>query len=182
MIFNDGIESCIESIYLGEGLSTRTGLCNIHVNPSEVSYIINKTIVINMPGYSTAKILGLLERRNRVICRVQPEDKSILGRVNFEPYIMRLNLGMQWNGEILNYPSTESDPLKWLSDISCSVGSGLDSIKLYFPKIYNLPGSIIYDKYDNLSCLGWALHQVGINTEKGSKYVDLDLLKTFKIF
>lgn len=54
-----------------------------------------------------------------------------------------------------------------------------DKVVLYFPKLLNLPESVLMDSLGNLTSLGWAEHQVGINL--GKSYLDMDLLKTNKV-
>lgn len=178
MVFNDGILSNIEATYLEEPTNSRIGNCGILINPGEVSYIINKTIIINRPDYPLENIYKLLERRNHIISRIQLGDKSLVGRIHFEPYIMRVNYSLCWNGDVLSYPGGD-DVVGWLEDGQLDSMPDTDKVVLYFPKLLNLPESVLMDGLGNLTSLGWAEHQVGINL--GKTYLDMDLLKTNKV-
>ena len=57
----------------------------------------------------------------------------------------------------------------------------MKNYKLYFPKIYEITSeNRVMDDYGNLSCLGWVLHQVGMNLDKNTRFFDLDVIKTKK--
>lgn len=177
MVFNDGVESYIESIYLEEPVNSKMGACNIFVNPMEVSYIINKTIIINRLDYPLENIYKMLERRNHIISRVQLSDKSLVGRVHFEPYIMRVNYSLCWNGDVLSFPGV--DIVKWLEEGQLDMMPDTDKVSMFFPKLEGLSKCVVMDSLGNLTSIGWALHQVGINL--GKTYLDMDLLKTNKV-
>ena len=80
-----------------------------------------------------------------------------------------------WNGEIL----TQFSGTRSLID-SGNVRYDDETGRLYFPKIYD-PEIDIVDAYGNLTSLGWALQQVGINIKTDTAFTKLDLMKTGKI-
>ena len=54
-------------------------------------------------------------------------------------------------------------------------------MRMFLPKIYGIPKNYLLDNSGNLTILGWAMHQVGINVGNQFIYQDLDLYKTGKI-
>lgn len=181
MIYFEYLGSIIESMYLSDKIDNQSKKCNIFINPD--STFLRSVVVINRTDYPVDKIKTLVRNGCKVISRIS-NFKDIEG-VIFEPYILKINLGIMWNGKIVEYDDLDSkcpadlekELLKY--DNYCSVGSPGD-YKLYFPKIYNLPTDFILDSENNLSGLGWALQQVGVNLCNSTKFVDLDIIKTGK--
>jgi len=172
MIYLEGLNSIIESIYLGEELSNKVGNCDIFVNPSNVKYLIGKIIIINIPEYPEEYINQLLENRCKVISRVFIDNSNI----EIRPYILRICPQVVWNGRVIKEPMTLDNILE------CGYCEfDVDEFKLYFPKFYSCTDTAVEDNYGNLSSLGWVLHQSGINVKKDTPLQDLDVIKTRKI-
>lgn len=172
MIYLEGLGSVIESIYLEEDLSNKVGNCNVFVNPSNVKYIIGKTVIINTCEYPESNLNVLIENKCNVISRVYIENQNI----EIQPYILRICPQVMWNGRIIEEPMTLNNIL----DCGyCEFDS--DEFKLYFPKFYNCSDTKPKDEYGNLTVLGWVLQQVGININKKTPLTDLDIIKTGKI-
>lgn len=190
MIKLTGIESYLEAIYLEERLTERTALADIEVNPQgSVDYIMGKTIIINCNDYSKDQMKILVGGyNNKVYSRVVGYEG-----VKHYPYIMRPNFDIMWNGEVLYCPSNISESkdeiLEWIEKgrydkKADTINSdtrmvATDYPQIQFPKVYGISPSLLYDKDGNLTILGWALHQVGVNLVPMFK--NMDLLKTKKI-
>jgi hypothetical protein len=182
MLLKNSFESVIEALYLGEALTCDLGKSDVRVNPKfdrlELDYTFGKTIILTDDLTEEQVITKLLGGNNRIISRVKYKNPEVL----FQPYIMRINFNVMWNGETYKCPpnlTNSREIFKWIGDIGsydCE-----DNVELYFPKILGVPENITKDKDGNLNSLGWVLHQVGINLDKTSKFKDLDLLKTKKI-
>ena len=169
MIYLCSLESIIESVYLEDTLSGRIGECNIFVNPDNIKYITSKTIIITTTDYEEERIKTLVSNGCKVISRVFYDSPD----VEFQPYILRLNTNIMWNGKILHdYGSGRNLIDSGLADFSNDV--------LYFPQIYN-PTTETMDKYGNLTSLGWALQQVGVNVKTDTCFTNLDIIKTGKV-
>jgi hypothetical protein len=172
MIYLSSLESIIESVYLEDSLSGKVGECNVFVNPDNVKYITAKTIIISVPDYDIEKIKELLGNGCKIISRVYYD----LPEIEICPYILRVNFGMMWNGKIIkeSYQGSRN-----LIDTN-SVEYDSETETLYFPQIYN-PAVKVTDQFENLTSLGWALQQVGVNVKTNTPFVNLDILKTGKI-
>lgn len=174
MIHLEGLDSIIESVYLSEGLSNKLGVSNIFVNPDNIKYIANKLVIISDTNYPVENVDILLNNNNKIISRIFIDNEQ----VEVQPYIIRINDRIMWNGRRLNEVSDLDDLLlQGQCDYEEKKGT------LYFPQIF-LEGEEnskrLMDSFGNLTCLGWALHQVGVNL-KESPFMNLDLLKTGKV-
>lgn len=184
MILKDSFEAIIESIYLEETLGKEIGKTDIRVNPRnnrlEIDYTIGKTIILTDQHVDPRAVQALLKNDNTVISRV-----STYEGVKFCPYITYINFNLMWSGEIIECPPEIKDDsrkiLEWMGDYDSFECDPFSPVELYFPKILGVGNSAIYDNLGNLTSLGWLLHQVGINTDKKTKFRDLDLIKTKKI-
>lgn len=170
MIFLNGIESIIESTYLNETISTKIGSCNIFVNPKNIKFLARKTVIINIVDYPEENILQLLNNECKVISRIKYNIEGI----DFEPYILKINSSVFWNGDIIEQPEELNDILE---DDLCSYD--MDRNILRFPKLTNIKN--IKDEENNLSCIGWTLQQVGINIVLDTPFINLDIIKTGKV-
>jgi hypothetical protein len=179
MIYFEGINSIIEGIYLGEIVSNKIASCNIFVNPINVSYLIGKTVVINDANYDIDKVDTLIRNNCAVIARIELPglSKDLLHQIEFSPYIMRIDFDIMWNGKVVE---TLHEGISELIDNDL-VEYVIEDHKLYFPKIYNLQEDIMKDKSNNLTGIGWALHQVGVNMLTDTEIKDLDILKSKKV-
>ena len=182
--FATDFSSIIESIYLNERVSSSLSRSNIIVNPVKLDYLFGKTIVINDPNYDWSNVTALSQQRCKIISRLDVSFPNI----TINPYIVRVNTNIMWNGEELDLSdrddlSNMSDILNYLLDEECS-GSRFrydeNQCSLYFPKLKLKSEESIKDSSGNLTALGWALHQVGVN--QVDKFIDMDLLKTKKVF
>ncbi len=171
MIYLEGLESIIESVYLNDRLSDKIGECKVLVNPGNIKYLTGRTIILTgNKEYPEEKISKLYDNGCKIISRTYTSNPKI----EVQPYILRLSFGIMWNGRIINTCLDTSDLLD-SEDIVYKSGV------LYFPKIYD-PTISICDSYGNLNCIGWALQQVGMNIKTDTPFVNLDILKTGKIF
>src|SRR5574344_1216739 len=178
--FESDLAPVIESIYLGENISDRLGACNILVNPVRLDYMFGKTVIINDPDYLWVNAIKLRDQGCRVISRIRTDIDGI----SFQPYIMRINMSIMWNGEIVDLRETNksmSSILDYLNnDDDQKFKYDINKMTLYFPKVKTKTGN--KDLYGNLTALGWALHQVGENQEIDSKFNNLDIIKSKKVF
>lgn len=170
MIFINGIESIIESTYLNEIISTKISSCNIFVNPKNIKFLARKIVIINITNYQEEYIKQLLDNECKVISRVKYDFKD----VEFEPYILKINSNVFWNGDTIKQPEELNDILE---DDLCYYD--INNNILRFPKLTDLKNVI--DKEGNLSCIGWTMQQIGINLKTNTPFVNLDILKTKKI-
>lgn len=182
MILASSLEAIVESCYLSETLTEKTGHAKIFINPrGTINYIINKIVILGDLHTETSVINTLINNGNTIITRVY------IPGLNYQPYINRINFDVMWNGEVITCPdskkSNSRDILDWIwkeGDFShgCKFGK---KIKLYFPKIMGVDRTELVDTKGNLTTLGWLLQQVGINVDQETKYKDLDLMKTKKL-
>lgn len=177
MIYNSGLESVIEAIYLDEKLVPKIGKANIEVNPSEASYAVGKTIILTNNKCTNVDIL--IRNGNKVISRV----KGYGDDVQFQPYIIRPNFNIFWNGEVYECPREFSgdldDIMEWLGAQDKFPVNYDEKVSLCFPKVTGILKDVLVGPEGNLTSLGWLLHQVGVNV--GKTFLDMDLLKTKKI-
>lgn len=170
MIYLEGLESIIESVYLNDHLSEKTGECKVFVNPDNIKYLTSRTIILtgNKP-YPQEKIEQLFSNGCKIISRTFIDDP----RIEVQPYILRICFKVMWNGKtVTDCPD--------ITDLLDSEDIVYRSGYLYFPRIYD-PRVKCKDEYGNLSCFGWALQQVGINIKEDTPFVDLDIIKTGKV-
>lgn len=182
MIYFDGLGTIIESIYLNDVINIKEkkfgsdNLC--YVNPKSTKYLVGKTVVINTLEYPVEKIQELVNNDCDVITRVFYPDLPFL---NLQPYILRLNPNIMWNGQTID---DFKDLDKLYIENQCHLN--WESYILTFPKIKLntcLDNFALVDSFGNLSVLGWALQQVGVNilSSKETKFCDLDIYKTKKL-
>ena len=173
------IDSYIEAAYLGVPVTSRGSERFIYVNPRDYRYLIGKVAVISSPDYPPENIKWMIQNGVTVIGRIlipgAPEDFTV------KPYIMRVEFRVMWNGDEMNYSSKMDLPamLRRCSEVE-NIDTG-NPMKVFIPKIYGIPKEYLSDSEGNLTYIGWAMHQVGINVNPDSQYLDLDLLKTKKV-
>lgn len=174
MIYLEGLESIVECIYLNDELDNKISSCDVFVNPESIKYLTGKTIIINIENYPREKIESLLKNECRVVSRIYTDQEG----VEVRPYILRLNSSIKWNGRVIKDFDNFTDLLSETNDCEFSI----DDYILYFPKIESVKSGDkrAMDSYGNLTVLGWALQQVGINLVSGA-FTDLDIVKTEKI-
>lgn len=174
MIYLEGLESVIECVYLNDELDNRVSSCNVFVNPMNIKYLTGKTVVINVSDYPRELIDELVKNGCKVISRVYIDHPG----VEVKPYILRINPNIIWNGRVLEDFDNFTDLLSSTNDCEFSI----DDYILYFPKISSISSgdSRAMDSYGNLTVIGWALQQVGVNLVSGV-FTDLDIVKTGKI-
>lgn len=174
MIYFNGLESVIESVYLTDDLDNKIGGCDVFINPDNVKYLTGKVVIINSVSYPDSNIDILSSNGCHIISRTFRDRED----VEVQPYILRLNFEVMWNGIVLeDLGDTELDTLLDKDICKYDILSGI----LYFPKIYEVGRYKTSDTYGNLTALGWALQQVGINIKKSTVFENLDILKTGKI-
>lgn len=164
MVLITGLDSIIESLYLRDDLTSNSKKSDILVNPVS-SYVIGKTIIINLKGYSRNRITELLDNKNTVICRFNINDD----RVIVDPYELRMNESIMPLGMKVNLINEEM-----YDKVNHSYDS--DNRVLYYPKPikcmdYHVDGS--------LTLLGYLAYQLGysINDVADTKFRYLDVIK-----
>lgn len=172
MIYFSGLDSIIESVYLSEELDNKIGSCDIFINPSNVKYLIGKIIIINECDYPDSKLDILSKNGCHIISRVYSQRED----VEVQPYILRINFGIMWNGKVLDSCSS-LDSILDKDDCKFDI----ETNTLYFPKIKNYSIIKSSDEYSNLTALGWVLHQVGVNIKHNTVFENLDIIKTGKV-
>lgn len=177
MIYFEGLSSIIESIYLNDLISNKLNHENVYyVNPDNIKYLVGKNIIINTVEYPVEKILQLLKNDCNVISRVYfPELKEL----NVQPYILKIHKNIMWNGQ---YVDKYKDLNKLYLDNQCHLD--WEHYTLTFPKIKPEVCEEITKLTDlkgNLTVLGWALQQVGVNIITDTLFCNLDLYKLGKI-
>lgn len=175
MIYLDGLNSIIECIYLNEELDDRQGSCDIFVNPSNAKYLIGKVIIINSLDYPIDNIKTLINNKCKIISRVRLKSDNSL---EVKPYILRPYFDIMWNGKYIE-EDRFNNPDSLFEDDYCTFN--LD-YKLYFPKVDKLDNiSNFLDEEKNLTGIGWALQQVGVNILTNTPFINLDIVKLKKI-
>lgn len=161
-----GLDSIIESLYLREKLTCSPKASNILVNPVS-SYVVGKTVVINIKGYPSNYIDELIYNKNTIISRFYIGDN----RVIFDPYELRMNENIIPLGKKVNLVNEEMyDKVDHIFDI--------EDMKLYYPKPIKC---VNYHVNGNLTVLGYLIYQLGypvdevLHTE--FKYLDVIKLK-----
>ena len=170
MIYFSGLDSIIESVYLEDNIDNKVGSCDAFINPENVKYLTGKTIIINTCSYPDSNLDVLNSNGCHIISRIYNSRDD----VEVQPYILRLNFGIMWNGKIIGQCSS-------LDSIFDQDNCMYEDQILYFPKINNLTNLNPTDEYGNLTALGWALQQVGINIKKSTVFENLDIIKTGKV-
>lgn len=173
MIYFNGVESVIECVYLSEDLDNKLGSCDVFINPTNVKYLTGKIVILNNPKYPESNIDILSSNGCKIISRTF-RDRSDL---EVQPYILRINECLEWNGMVLQDLQEDLDILLDKDICRYDINRGI----LYFPKIYKTGNYKTTDDYGNLSGLGWALQQVGINIKRNTVFENLDIIKTGKV-
>ena len=170
-IFGSDLGSLVESIYLGIPYTDNQRDYKIIVNPCKITYLIGKTVIINRFDYPRENISTLVMNRNKIISRVWLGNKYMKD-ILFDPYLPRLNMGIAWNGEILETLGEEN------IDMKNPIYYSLDSDVLFFPKVKNYrdkPG-----EKGEYNFIGYLLYQTGLNIYKESEFKNLDIVKCRK--
>lgn len=174
MIYFEGLESVIESVYITDDLDNKVGGCDVFVNPLNVKYLTGKIVILNNPDYPDSSIDVLSRNGCHIISRTFRDRPDL----EVQPYILRLNFDLMWNGMVLqDLGELDLDTLLDKDICRYDILGGV----LYFPKIYNTGKYKTTDTYGNLTAIGWALQEVGINIKQSTVFENLDILKTGKV-
>lgn len=166
LIFGSDLGSLVESVYLGIPYTDSQKNVDIFVNPTRITYIVGKTIIINRHDYPQDHIKILSQNNNKIISRVWKENTI------FDPYLPRVNFGIQWNGEILETIGEEN------IEVNNPIYFSMDSDTLFFPKTKyyrDSPGP-----KGEYNFIGYLLYQTGRNLYKNSEFKNLDIIKCKK--
>lgn len=166
LIFGTDLGSLVESVYLGIPYTDNQRGYSIIVNPTRITYIVGKTVIINRFDYPQSLIKDLTNNNNIVISRVWKEGAI------FDPYLPRLNMQVQWNGEILETLGEEN------IEVNNPIYYSMDSDTLFFPKVRyyrDKPGP-----KGELNFIGYLLYQTGRNLYPDSEFKNLDIIKCRK--
>lgn len=169
-IFGSDLGSLTEGVYLGIPITDNQRNFNIAVNPSRITYLINKTVIINRFDYPVENINPLLKNRNKIISRIWFGD-DIMENILFDPYLPRLNMNIIWNGDILNELGEKNEDIQEKAHYSTETNT------LFFPKVKKYldnPG-----EKGELNFIGYLLYQVGLNLFK-CDFNNLDIVKCKK--
>lgn len=177
MVYFSGLSSIIESIYLDENLNDKIGSSKIFINPKNISYLTGKVIIINELNYPEKNIETLIKNNCKIISRIKLDNSP---NIEFQPYILRVCFGIRWNGITIELPEETKEMIDTILD-NCSYMS--DKKILLFPKLVgDNVNKIATDDSENLTGIGWALQQSGINICKTeTPFIDLDIIKTKKM-
>jgi hypothetical protein len=173
------LDSFIEATYLGVPVASKGIERYIYVNPMSFRYLFGKVVIINDPTYPQENIDWMARNGIKIISRL-----STFSSCDIEPYLMRIEFKTMWNGDVLKY--SEGQKYSDLFELMKTSGEieATDTgkpMKIFLPKILNIPDEMLFDEEKNLTCLGWAMHQVGVNVRSDIIYQDLDVLKTKKV-
>lgn len=184
---NNLLDSIIEGIYLGLDFNLNlpaNGYCVIP-NKKERSgvYHNNKKIIITRHNCCSKNVLDFIadpENHNLIFSRVVGFSE-IYPNIKFVPYILVPNFNIIWNGLEI----TEEEFLKEVEEFVCIYNWGHirfyeDKNILSLPKIINPSKELVMDKEGNLTSIGWAMQQIGLNIKTDTIFKDLDILKTKK--
>lgn len=159
-----GLDSIIESLYLMDELTCSSKSCNILVNPMS-SYVVGKTVIINISSYPESYINELLCNNNTVISRFEVNND----RVIVDPYELRMNDSIIPLGKKIDLINEEIyDKVYHIFD--------KDEMKLYYPK----PTKCLnYCVGNNLTVIGYLAYQLGfpINDISDTRFTNLDVIK-----
>lgn len=169
-IFGTDLGSLVESVYLGIPYTDNQRNYNIIVNPSRITYLIGKTVIINKFSYPREYLEVLKQNRNTIISRIWLGD-SLMGGIDFDPYLPRLNMCVSWNGETLDTLGEEN------IEMNNPIYYSMDSDVLFFPKVKRYkdgPG-----EKGEYNFIGYLLYQTGLNLYE-SEFRNLDIIKCKK--
>lgn len=166
MILITGLDSIIESLYLRDDLTSNSKKSDVLVNPVS-SYVIGKTIIINLKGYPRTRLDELIDNQNTVISRFDLNDD----RVIVDPYELRMNDSIHPLGTKVNVINEEMyDKVNHIYDSNERV--------LYYPKPMKC---MDYHVDGNLTLLGYLAYQLGYPiddvTDTEFKYLDVIKMK-----
>lgn len=170
-IFGSDLGSLVESVYLGIPYTDNPRQFEIIVNPTRITYLIGKTVIINRFNYPKENIKILRDNRNEIISRVWLGDEHMEG-VRFDPYLPRLNMNVVWNGEVLETLGEEN------IEMNNPIYYSMDSDVLFFPKVKNYRDAA--GSKGEYNFIGYLLYQTGLNLYKGSEFRNLDIVKCKK--
>ena len=184
---NNLLDSIIEGIYLGLEFNPNLpadGYCVIPNRKEKPgTYHNNKKIIITRDNCCSKEVLDFItdpRNNNKVFSRVTGFSEMYPG-IKFLPYIIVPNFNIIWNG----LEVTETDFLEEVREYRCIYNWG--SIRFYedkntlsLPKIINPSNELVMDSKGNLTSIGWAMQQVGVNIKTDTIFQDLDMLKTKK--
>lgn len=162
MILLTGLDSIIESLYLDERLTEYSREGDILVNPVSITYVVNKTIIINHKNYPIDNIKYLL-LKNKVISRI---DFGLDG-VIVNPYLLRINKNIISSNEKVNIIN---------ENLYSKVEHKFDGTNLYYPR----PMSFYDHKFGSeLTVIGYLMYQLGcdISDVKDPIFKNLDIIK-----
>lgn len=184
---NNLLDSIIEGIYLGLEFSPNLPVDGYCVIPNKKEkpgmYHNNKKVIITRSNCCSKEVLDFItdpDNSNIVFSRITGFSE-MYPRIKFLPYILVPNFNIVWNG----LEVTELEFLEEVEDYKCIYNWG--NIRFYedknilsLPKIINPSKELVMDSEGNLTSIGWAMQQVGLNIRTDTIFKDLDILKTKK--
>lgn len=149
MIYNSGLDSVVESIYMGCELSTNLSKCDIFVNPSQLYYLRNKIIIVSSNSVDLELIKKYESRDNIVISRLNHTEFF------YCPYDLEVNNSLRCSS-IQDYTI--------LSTQIGRLNHSYDSIRnIYY---FNRPLYFFETiQKGSLTWVGYLSHQMGVITE-----------------
>ena len=184
------LNSVIESVYLGVETCEDLKDSSILVAPqyrkdedgTKGLFASLKGIIIQNLNCCNLVLNWLIDEKNtnNVVSRVSGySDKYPM--IRFCPYILKPNFNIVWNGISLSEEEFlyAAEEYKSIDDKLFINYCEYNNI-LSLPKIINPSKELVMDGEGNLTSIGWAMQQIGVNIKTDTVFKDLDILKTKK--
>lgn len=170
------ISRLIELVYLQDRFSDSIAKSNILINPDKADYIYGKLIIFNLQERINHDLVStLLSHGCKIISRIPVNGEP---DINYQPYILRVDKNVMWNGEILDRTEYDNDTHENILGILGKTEKyKLDLV--HGQNIFYSPKILINKNEDHnyIDVLDWLLIQTGLGEKE---YSDFDLVKSGK--
>ncbi len=170
------ISRLIELVYLQDRFSDSIAKSNILINPDKADYIYGKLIIFNLQERINHDLVStLLSHGCKIISRIPVNGEP---DINYQPYILRVDRNVMWNGEILDRTEYDNDTHENILGILGKT----EKYKLDLVHGRNIfySSKILINKNEDhnyIDVLDWLLIQTGLGEKE---YSDFDLVKSGK--
>ena len=170
------ISRLIELVYLQDRFSDSIAKSNILINPDKADYIYGKLIIFNLQERINHNLVStLLSHGCKIISRIPVNGEP---DINYQPYILRVDKNVMWNGEILDRTEYDNDTHENILGILGKT----EKYKLDLVHGQNIfySSKILINKNEDhnyIDVLDWLLIQTGLGEKE---YSDFDLVKSGK--
>lgn len=170
------ISRLIELVYLQDRFSDSIAKSNILINPDKADYIYGKLIIFNLQERINHDLVStLLSHGCKIISRIPVNGEP---DINYQPYILRVDKNVMWNGEILDRTEYDNDTHENILGILGKT----EKYKLDLVHGQNIfySSKILINKNEDhnyIDVLDWLLIQTGLGEKE---YSDFDLVKSGK--